>query len=521
MPRREPIHDPSDTTPATTAGPADTDQIPRHVKAVIALLLAATFVVILNETLLAVALTPLMEALDVTASTAQWLTTAFMLTMAVVIPMTGAIIDRFTTRAVYFAAMVLFALGTLVAALSPGFEVLLAGRIIQASGTALMMPLLMTTIMTFVPASRRGAMMGLATIVISVAPAIGPTVSGLIVDSLSWRWLFVLTLPLSVAALVVGHRLVTNIGESRPARFDLFSVLLSAIAFGGLVYGLSSIGAASQGDVPVQPRYPLIIGALALAGFVVRQFRLQRRDSALLDLRAFGSRTFTMSLVQMVIVMASLFGAIILLPIYTQEVLHFSTLKTGLLMLPGGLAMGICGPIVGRVYDRVGPGPLVLPGALCVSAAMWAMTRLDGGSHAGYIVGVYVVLSVGLGLMMTPLFTSGLGSLPMQLYSHGSAILATLQQLAGAAGTALFITLLATGATDAAKNGATEAAARIAGVNDAFTMGAYISLAAIVLALFARRPRRRRPGGEAPVGVDAAGDAVVPSAVPGKLALRD
>ncbi len=491
-------------------------------KLVIALLLGATFVVILNETLLAVALTPLMEALDITASTAQWLTTAFMLTMAVVIPTTGAIIDRFSTRAVYFAAMILFALGTLVAAVATGFEMLLAGRIIQASGTALMMPLLMTTIMTFVPPARRGAMMGLATIVISVAPAIGPTVSGLIVDSLSWRWLFVLTLPLSITALIAGHRLVTNIGETRPTRFDLLSVVLSAVAFGGLVYGLSAIGAASQGDVPIEPRYPLIVGALALAAFVGRQYQLQRKDAALLDLRAFRSRTFTMSLAQMVVVMGSLFGAIILLPIYTQEVLHFNTLKTGLLMLPGGLAMGICGPLVGRVYDRVGPGPLVLPGAICVSGAMWAMTRLDGATHAGYVVGVYVALSVGLGLMMTPLFTSGLGSLPMHLYSHGSAILATLQQLAGAAGTALFITLLTTGATEAAKDGASEATARIAGVNEAFTVGAYISLAAIVLAILARRPRRDPPGSEAPVGVDAAGDgALAPSAVPGELALGD
>lgn len=489
---------------AAIGGAADPDSIPRHVKAVIALLLASTFIVILNETLLAVAITPLTEQLGISTSTAQWLTTAFMLTMAVVIPTTGSIIDRFSTRGVYFTAMSLFTAGTALALVAPGFEVLLAGRIVQAAGTALMMPLLITTVMTYVPASRRGATMGLISIVIAVAPAIGPAVSGLILHVLDWRWLFALTLPLSVAALLLGRRLITNIGEQRPVRFDLLSVLLSVVAFGGLVYGLSSIGEAAVGDVPIAPRYPIVVGALALVAFVLRQLALQRRDRALLDLRAFRTGTFTIALIQLLIVMGSLFGAIILIPIYSQEVLGYDTFETGLLLLPGGIAMGAVAPVVGRMFDRWGPRPLVIPGSIAVSASLWWMTTLDASSGAVRVVLIHVVLSVGIGFMMTPLFTSALGALPRNIYSHGSAILTTLQQLAGAAGTALFVTLFMTGTMDAVRGGATEVAAKVSGVHEAFVTGALLSLAAVLLALFVRRPRPAPPMTAPPVPETAA-----------------
>jgi DHA2 family lincomycin resistance protein-like MFS transporter len=242
-----------------------------QIKIVLGVLLVATFVMILNETVMGVALPRLMEQFEITAATVQWLTTGFMLTMAVVIPMTGLILQRFTTRTVFIAAIGLFTAGTALAAASTVFPMLVAARVIQASGTAVMLPLLMTTVMTFVPAERRGRTMGFITIVIAVAPAIGPTFSGFILNNFTWRWMFLAVLPIAVLALVLGGVLIKNLGETRPVKLDLLSALLSAVAFGGLIYGLSSFGESAAGNhTPVPPYVAVGVGAASLALFVFR-----------------------------------------------------------------------------------------------------------------------------------------------------------------------------------------------------------------------------------------------------------
>lgn len=187
------------------------EQLAPGSKLLIGILVIAAFVMILNETIMSVALPTLMVDLEITATTAQWLTTGFLLTMAVVIPVTGYLFQRFTLRQVFVTAMTLFTVGTLLAASAPGFELLLLGRITQASGTAIMLPLLMTTVLTVVPAHKRGAMMGVISIVIAVAPAVGPTISGVILDSLNWRWMFWLVLPIALVAFGIGTTLVKNV----------------------------------------------------------------------------------------------------------------------------------------------------------------------------------------------------------------------------------------------------------------------------------------------------------------------
>ncbi|WP_436410278.1 MDR family MFS transporter [Microbacterium thalli] len=463
-------------TPAIRTGP------------VIALLVASAFVVILNETIMGVALPRLMVDLNITAATAQWLTTGFLLTMAIVIPLTGYLLARFPLRRIYFTAMSLFTLGTLIAALAPGFEMLLAGRVVQASGTAIMMPLLMTTVLNVVDPSRRGRMMGVISIVIAVAPAIGPTVSGLILSVLDWRWMFWLVLPIAVLALSLGAVWVRNVTQTREARFDIGSVVLSALGFGGLIFGLSSIGESASGHAPIPVWIPLIVGALSLAAFVVRQLALQKSDAALLDLRTFRSRAFSLAVVLVVVVMSALFGSLILLPLYLQQVLGLDTLTVGLMLLPGGVLMGVIAPIVGALFDRFGPTPLVIPGMIVAAGALWGMTTFGTETSIAWIIAVHMTLNLGLGCVFTPLLTSALGSLPARLYSHGSATVSTLQQVAGAAGTALFITLMSVGAATAAAEGADAVAATATGVHTAFVTGAIIASAAVVLTFFVRKP---------------------------------
>nr|WP_299037910.1 MDR family MFS transporter [uncultured Pseudokineococcus sp.] len=454
---------------------------------VIGLLLVSAFVVILNETIMSVALPRLMEDLAVTTATAQWLTTGFLLTMAVVIPVTGFLLQRFHIRPLFLTAMSLFSAGTLIAALAPGFGVLLLGRVVQASGTAIMLPLLFTTVLTLAPASSRGRMMGRISIVIAVAPAIGPTLSGLVLSVLDWRWMFWLVLPIALASLALGALRIRNATTPRPSHLDVPSVVLSALAFGGLLYGLASIGEGG-GEHVVPVWLPLVVGVVALVVFVRRQLRLARQDAALLDLRVFATRSFAVAVGLVVISMMALFGSLIVLPLYLQNVLGLSTLSTGLLLLPGGLVMAVLSPVVGGLFDKVGPRPLVTPGVVVVSAALWTMTTLGVGSSTLHVVAAHVLLSAGLAFVFTPLLTSALGSLPPHLYSHGSAVVSTVQQLAGGAGTALFVTLLSTTAASRLAEGADQVAATADGVRAAFLVGACLSVVAVAISLLVRRP---------------------------------
>ena len=469
---------------------------------VIAVLVVSAFVMILNETILSVALKDLTVDLGVSTTTVQWLTSGFLLTMAVVIPTTGFLLERFTPRQVFLASLTMFSLGTLVCALAPGFPVLLVGRVVQACGTAVMIPLLMTSIMRLVPPERRGSTMGTITIVIAVAPAIGPTIGGAILASLNWRWMFWIVLPLAVAALVLGAFLMRLSSETRSVPLDLFSVLLSALGFGGILYGFSTIGEAG-GGAALPPWVPLVVGAVALVLFVARQLSLQKRHAALLDLRPFTHRRFVVSIILAALLFMSLLGAAaILLPLFLQTVLGEDTFWTGLAVLPGGLVLGLLGRPVGSLYDRFGARPLVIPGAIAMAVALWLFTLLGAGSPLGAVVAIHVLLMAGLGLMMTPLMTDGLSSLPGPLYSHGSAILATLQQVAGAFGTAAFVTIAALASVSV---GGTPDAQ---GLRVGFMAAGVVGVLAVIVSLF-------MGGKPAPTADSADGEGRVPDAAPG------
>jgi len=454
---------------------------------VIGILLVSTFVVFLNETIMSVAIPHLMKDLGVSAGAAQWLTTAFLLTMAVVIPVTGFLLQRINTRPIFMLAMTVFSLGTLACALAPGLEVLIVGRVVQAIGTAIMMPLLMTTVMSLVPPEGRGRTMGNISIVMSVAPAVGPTIGGFILAHYDWRFMFYFTLPIAVMTLVLGALRIRNVSNPRYAPLDVLSVILSAIAFGGLVYGLSSLGEGSGQAMPVPAWAIIALGLVTMAVFIWRQLGLARQEKALLDLRTLTHRNYTVALITMAVAMVALLGSSILLPIYTQDVLGLDTLQTGMILLPGGLLMGFLGPIVGRLFDRLGPTPLLVPGVIAVSAVMWALTLVGVDTPVWAVVAGHVVLSIGLAFTFTPLFTCSMSSVPAPLYSHASAILGSVQQVAGAAGIALFVAVMSLRSAASAAQGMAGVDALAAGIRAGFLCGAIISLLMVVAAVFVRR----------------------------------
>jgi DHA2 family lincomycin resistance protein-like MFS transporter len=460
---------------------------------VVRLLVLATFVVILNETLMINAIPRLMESLSVTEQAAQWVSTAFMLTMAAVIPITGWFLQRVTTRQGYAIAMGVFLTGTALSAAAPTFAVLLLGRIVQAAGTAVMMPLLMTTLMTVVPEQDRGRVMGNVTLSISVAPALGPAISGLILQFGSWRLLFVAVLPIAGAVTYFGLRQMTNIGEPQVSSIDWFSAVMATLGFGGLVYGLSLFG---EGTANLGPSIGIVLAGVAtITIFVLRQLKLQRTGAPLMDLRTLTHRTYALSLIILCVAFLAMMGAMILLPLYLQNLRALTPLETGLLLMPGGLAMGLLGPTVGKLYDKVGSRPLVIPGAIGIVLSLAGFTQVSMTMPYWQVLALHALLMVSLAATFTPIFTLGMGDLPPNMYPHGSSILGTLQQVAAALGTALVVTVMSARTSSLVAEGATTASAQLSGMKLAFVIATALAAGTVVVA--ALLPSRTSEAAEA------------------------
>jgi DHA2 family lincomycin resistance protein-like MFS transporter len=343
----------------------------------------------------------------------------------------------------------------------------------------------MTTVLNLVPPARRGSFMGTFSIVIAVAPAIGPTVSGLILQYLSWRFMFLIVLPIALIALAIGVVRLTNVGEQDRHPIDLRSVALTIPAFGLFVYGLNAFGAGGGQSVSVVGIGSVLVGVACLLLFGRRQFVLQRTGTPLLDLRVFGYRDFRKSLLVIVLGMVAMFGMILILPLYLQQVRGLDTLSTGLLMLPGGVLMAVMGPIVGRLYDRHGPRVLMLTGTGLLTLMLLAFAVADESTPI-WLLGLQyaIMMGAGMGMIMTPAMTNGLNPLPPHLYSHGSATLMTLQQVAGAAGTAALIAIMAIRSTALAGHGLDKLHAELGGIHASFLVGAVSAAVAFVLSAF-------------------------------------
>ncbi|MBD8044525.1 multidrug efflux MFS transporter [Arthrobacter sp. Sa2BUA2] len=459
----------------------------KQLTGIIGALALAAFVMILNETVLSVALPSIMADLDVSAAAGQWLTTGFLLTMSVVIPTTGFLIQRFSTRSLFIFALLSFLAGTLLAVFAPSFVFLLIARVIQAVGTAIVLPLLMTTTLSLVPVRNRGAIMGLNSIVISVGPAIGPTVSGAIVNAFSWHYIFVMMAPLAVLILIFGMIFIKIPANTRKIPVDVLSVILSAVAFGFLVYAISSVEHASENLAVTIASF--VIGIAGLALFIRRQVRLTRSGRELLNLTPFKHRPFTFSVVMIMIAMGTMLGTVVMIPIILQTGSGLSTLTIGMLLLPGGLVQAFVAPIFGRVYDRFGPRPVLIPGAAMLALGQWLFVTVTTDTELWMFVVSHVVFSIGLAMLMTGLLASAMASLEPRLYGHGSAIFNTGQQLGGAIGTTIFVTVMSLLSAGKLEAGSDLASALFSGAHVSFIIGAVLATLSLVLAPFIKVTR--------------------------------
>ena len=456
---------------------------------IVAALIIGAFVAILNETLLNIAFSDLMEAFEISESTVQWLSTAYMLVVGMLVPVTALLQQWFTTRQMFIGAMVLFLVGTIISAAAPEFGVLLAGRVVQALGTGLLMPVMMNVILIIYPPEKRGGAMGMIGLVIMTAPVIGPTLSGLIVEHLSWRWLFYLVIPLVVFSIAFAWAFLKNVTTLTKPRVDVISILLSCIGFGGIVYGFSSAGERGSWTDPVVV-WTLIAGGISLALFVWKQLVSKE---PIMDLRTFRYPMFSLVAVLMLVMMMSLFSTMIMLPLFMQNVLLLTAFASGLALMPGGIINGIMAPISGMLFDKFGPRVLVVPGIALMGIATWLFMGIENDWTQSRIIIIHIIMMVGMSLVMMPAQTTGLNQLPKGLYPHGTAILNTLQQVAGAIGVALFISIMSSGAKNYMKTSSDPTSpleglqSMVAGLHDAFFVGLCLAVLALVISLFIKR----------------------------------
>ncbi|MGE7954448.1 MDR family MFS transporter [Lysinibacillus xylanilyticus] len=476
------------TTKSISNSKVDISNI-KHTPILIALILGA-MVAFLNETLLGNALTVLMKEFDVSASTIQWLSTAYMLVVGVLVPITALLQQWFTTRQMFLTAMLTFLVGTLIAGFAPTFSVLLIGRIVQAIATGLISPLLMNTILIICPPEKRGATMGLIGLVMMFSPAVGPTLSGLIVDSLNWRWLFYFVIPIVIISILIGMKYIQNVTELTRPKVDYLSILLSTLGFGGIVYSFSASGDLGWSDSKVY--YSLMIGAISLIIFVVRQLKI---DNPILELRAFKFPMFILTVVLMFIVMMSLFASMTLLPMFLQTVLLVTAFKSGLVMLPGSIVSGIMGPVAGKLFDKLSPKTIIIPGIGLVAGAMWLFKGINPETTLPQIILMHSLLMIGLMFVMTAQ-TYGLNQLTPELYPHGTALFNTLSQVAGAIGTAVFISKMSAGTTQYMENTtnpmdpAEKLNGLTSGFQGAFTLGFILVVVALVISFFLKGQKK-------------------------------
>ncbi|MGC4712038.1 DHA2 family efflux MFS transporter permease subunit [Staphylococcus epidermidis] len=492
---------------------------------ILAAMLFGMFIAILNQTLLNVALPKINTEFNISASTGQWLMTGFMLVNGILIPISAFLFNKYSYRKLFIIGLTLFTLGSLVCAISFNFPIMMSGRVLQAIGAGILMPLGSNVIVTIFPPEKRGVAMGTMGIAMILAPAIGPTLSGYIVQNYDWNVMFYGMFFIGIIAIVIGLFWFKLYQSTTNPKADIPGIIYSTIGFGSLLYGFSEAGNKGWGSTEIVTMF--IVGTVFIIFFILRELRMK---APMLSLEVLKYPTYTLTTVINMIVMMSLYGGMILLPLYLQNLRGFSALDSGLLLLPGALVMGALGPVAGKLLDTIGIKPLAIFGIGIMTYATWELSKLNMDTTYLHIMWIYIVRSFGMAFVMMPIMTAGMNALPPRLISHGNAFVNTMRQLAGSIGTAILVTVMTTQQTNhlsafseeldktnpviqdhmrelAQRYGGESAAmklllehvnklASVEGVNDAFIVATIISAIALILSLFLQGKKKAQLSAE-------------------------
>lgn len=451
---------------------------------IMAALLVAGFVGLFSETALNIALGELSQIFNASATTIQWLATGYFLTLGILVPVTGILMQKFTTRQMFITSILFSIIGTVLAAAAPNFGLLLTGRVIQAAGLAINLPLTQNVIFTIFPPHKRGAAMGVMGLVMLAGPAFGPTLAGLILDTLSWHWIFWVTIPFLVFSFIFGLVYLPNVNETRKVSIDSLSVVLSTIGFGGLVYGVSIGGEQGWGSMTVIGS--IVVGLLAIVLFAVRQTKMEH---PMLNLKAFKYSLFVLGVVMSFITFFNMLSLLVILPMYMQMAVLIASFTTGLVLLPGSLLNCVLAPMIGRLFDKYGPKAVITPGTILVALGYGIYSQFGTDTALWMIVVTHIIMMLGIGMVLASVQTNTLNSLPKQYYPDGIAITQTVQQVAGAIGIAVMVSILSAKQSSHLAAFANESTQAVAlGSTLVFKIGLLLAVINLILSLFIKKP---------------------------------
>ncbi|MFB4166949.1 MDR family MFS transporter [Virgibacillus sp. JSM 102003] len=463
---------------AESQGPSQSGETINKVPLML-VLISGAFAAILNQTLLATALPHIMKDLQLDYNTAQWLQSIFMLVNGIMIPITAFLIQRYTTRGLFLTAMGIFAVGTVICAVATSFPILMVGRIAQASGAGIIMPLMQTILFLIFPVEKRGTAMGMFGLVIAFAPAIGPTLSGYLVENFPWRSLFYVILPIIIIDIIVAYFILKNVTKRTFPKVDIISIVLSTLGFGGLLFGFSTAGNGGWTSNPVI--ISMSVGAVAVTLFILRQFKLEQ---PILEFRIFKHKMFTLTTGLGMIVFMAMIGSAVVLPLLMQDMLGYTAFESGLMLLPGAALMGLMNPITGRLFDKFGAKWLAIIGLFILTVTTFMFTNLTTETTFTYLAVVNAVRMFGVAMVMMPVTTAGLNQIPTDVIPHGTAMNNTMRQIAGAVGTALLVSVMTNNTIpDEGIPGL------IHGVNVSFIVAGVISIVGFGLSFFIKNSR--------------------------------
>jgi len=403
--------------------------------AIIAVLVFSAFIATFNETILNVALSGIMKEMNVTAGTAQWLITAYMIVTSVMVPVTAFLIQTFRTKQLFLGALGLLLVGTICAACSGSFIILVISRMVQASGTGMMIPVMMNTVLLVAPKNKIGSVMAICGCAISLGPAFGPTFAGVVLQYFSWHVLFIILIPIIILAMIIGKIVLADIGEITKPKIDYLSIFISTIGVGTIIYGISSI---SEGNIKIT-LLNFIIGIICMIIFIKRQLTLKE---PMLNLSPFKYYKFVIGVLLVMISMMISFNMNVMLPMFIEGSLGKTSFIAAMALLPAVIFMAIATSIGGKMYDKYGVKWLIPIGMGIIAVFVFILANSNSETPLIKIIITYICVCIGVGFTMSPAQTHSLKQLPKEYYPHGVAIVNTLQQISAAIGSSLFIGIM-------------------------------------------------------------------------------